>query len=209
MFWRARHPDEFWRGEKGRDHIIIDGKHRNLILRGQSLGKRKPMSRVTFWKILPVSSLFSSYMPPLRPFLCIQTTLLQCLIPPIVRPPSSVRRKSSALQLTADQCPLLVSLPAAHMQVCTPPPDLCGWWYLDWVWVGGAKDTAPPAVVLSPSSRRQASPASVQVHAYARRSISLLILAVPVSLLSASPLPLSPYNRTCPSTLPPNGRVFS
>ena len=72
------------------------------------------------------------------------------------------------------------------MQACTPPPDLCGWLYLAWVWVGGAKETAPPAVVLSPSSRRQASPADDQVHAYARRSLSLLIIAVPAIVLSPS-----------------------
>ena len=53
---------------------------------------------------------------------------------------------------------------------------------------GGAKETAPPAVVLSPLSRRQASPASGQVHSYARRSISLLILAVPAVVLSPSSL---------------------
>ena len=34
----ARSPDESQRGGKGRDHIIIDGKHRNLTIRGQSLG---------------------------------------------------------------------------------------------------------------------------------------------------------------------------
>ena len=45
--------------------------------------------------ILPFSYLFSSYMPPLCPFLCIQPNLLQCLIPPIVRPPSSVRRRAT------------------------------------------------------------------------------------------------------------------
>ena len=30
MFWRARNPDESWRGGKGRDQAITDGKHRNL-----------------------------------------------------------------------------------------------------------------------------------------------------------------------------------
>ena len=39
------------------------------------------------------------------------------------------------------------------------------------------------------------------------RSIDLSLPAVPVSLLP--PLPLSSYNRTCPDTLPTNGRVFS
>ena len=33
----ARIPDESRRGGKGRDHIIIDGKHRKLTIRGQIL----------------------------------------------------------------------------------------------------------------------------------------------------------------------------
>ena len=76
--------------------------------------------------------------------------------------------------------------PASHMQVCTPPRSV-RLVVLGLGVVGGAKETAPPTVVLSPSSRRQASPASGQVHAYARRSISLLILAVPAVVLSPSP----------------------
>ena len=80
---------------------------------------------------------------------------------------------------------------ASHMQVCTPPRPM----RLVVLGLGvgrGAKETAPPAVVLSPSSRRQSSPASGQVHAYAQRSISLLILAVPVSLLCPPPPPPFP-----------------
>ena len=53
MFCRARHPDESWRGGKGRDHINNDGKHRNLILRGQILGNRKPM-----YGVLEVTTLY-------------------------------------------------------------------------------------------------------------------------------------------------------
>ena len=125
------------------------------------------------------------------------------------------------------------------MQVCTPPRPV-RLVVLGLGVGGGEKKTAPPAVVLSPSFCWQASPAGGQVHAYARRSISLLILAVPAMVLSPSsrrqllcafrdptlnsplyycgsrlssfcppPLPLSPYNQMCPSTLPPNGRVFS
>ena len=89
----------------------------------------------SFWNILPVSSLFSSYMPPLRPFLCIQPTLLQCLIPPIVRPPSSVRRRATNPPASADQCPLLVSRPSVPYAGLHPPPTCadggtwlgCGW----------------------------------------------------------------------------------
>ena len=95
--------------------------------------------------ILPVSSLFSSYMPPLRPFLCIQSTLLQCMIPLIVRPPSSVCRRATNPLASADQCPLLVSWPSVpYAGLHPPPPDLCGWWYLAWVWVGGQRRRRPP-----------------------------------------------------------------
>ena len=76
--------------------------------------------------------------------------------------------------------------------------------------VGGKeKETAPPTMVLSPSSRRKASPGRERAYQQRRRSISPLILAVPISLSPPPPLPLSPYNHTCPSTHPPNGRVFS
>ena len=56
-------------------------------------------------------------------------------------PSSSVRRKSSALRLTVDQFPLLLSCPAAHNAGVHPPHDLCGWWYLAWVWAEGQKET--------------------------------------------------------------------
>ena len=37
-------------------------------------------------------------------------------------------------------------------------PNLCGWWYLARVWVEGRRRRHPPAMVLSSSTRRQASP---------------------------------------------------
>ena len=43
---------------------------------------------LAFQKIFPVSSLFSSLMPPLRPFLCINPTL-SSICSPIVRPSES------------------------------------------------------------------------------------------------------------------------
>ena len=85
---------------------------------------------------------------------------LQCLVPPHVRTPSSVRRRATNPPAPADQCPLLVSRPSfSYAGLHPPPPDLYGWWYLAWVWVcvEGQKETAPRSV-LSPSSRRQASP---------------------------------------------------
>ena len=133
--------------------------------------------------------------------------------------------------------------PASHMQACTPPQPIrlvvLG---LGVGVCGGAKETAPPAVVLSPSSRRQASPdrrpkciptpdarlpsrflrsaivlsPSTRLVGFARESVpsstlefSLESCVVSVSLSAPpTPLPLSPYNCTFPSTLPPNGRVF-
>ena len=130
------------------------------------------------------------------------------------------------------------------MQACTPPQPIrlvvLG---LGVGVCGGAKETAPPAVVLSPSSCRKASPdrrpkctptpdarlpsqflrsaivlsPSTRLVGFARESVPSLTLefspdfcVVSVSLSAPpTPLPLSPYNCTCPSTLPPNGRVFS
>ena len=79
------------------------------------------------------------------------------------------------------------------MQVCTPPPRPVRLVVLGLGVGGGAKETDPPAVVLSPSLRRQASPADGQVHAYARRSISLLSSR-------GSRLFLSPSSRQAGST---------
>ena len=122
--------------------------------------------------ILPVSSLLSSlFLPSVHN--AYSAAPLQCLVPPIVCPPSSVRRRATNPLAPADQCPLLVprpSVPYAGLH----PPRLVRLVLLGLGVGGGPKETAPPAVVLSPSSCRQASPADGQVHAYARRSISLL-----------------------------------
>ena len=73
------------------------------------------------FRSFPVSSLFPSYMPSLRPFLCVQPTLLQCLIPPIVRPPSSVRRRATNPLASSDQCPLLFYRPSVPYAGLHPP----------------------------------------------------------------------------------------
>ena len=74
---------------------------------------------------------------------------LQCIVPPIVRPPSSVRLRATNPPAPADQCPLLVSRPSVpYAGLHPPPPDLCGWWYLAWVWVGGAKETIARALKI-------------------------------------------------------------
>ena len=114
-------------------------------------------------------------------------------IPHIVRPPSSVRQKASNPPTSADQCLLLFSFPSVPYAGLHPPPTCvvggtwlgCGW--------GDKGDGAPrdglESVVLSAGITQDK-----QVRAYIqrRRSISLLILVVPVSL-SAPP---SPFPRT-------------
>ena len=47
---------------------------------------------------------------------------LQCLVPPIVRPPSSVRRRATNPPAPADQCPLLVPRPSVPYAGLHPPP---------------------------------------------------------------------------------------
>ena len=78
---------------------------------------------LAFQNILPVSSLFSSLMPPFRPFLCIQPTP-SSVCSPIVRPSESYQppgwRTTNVLSWFPVQHP-----------ICrfAPPPDLCGCWY--------------------------------------------------------------------------------
>ena len=62
--------------------------------------------RLVLQHILTVSSLRLSFLPPLRPLTCIQPP------PPIVRPPSSVRRRATNPPSLADHCPLPVSRPS-------------------------------------------------------------------------------------------------
>ena len=104
--------------------------------------------------ILPVSSLLLSF--PSSPSI----TRIQPPLFSVWYPPSSVRRRATNPPAPADQCPLLVPRTSVPYAGLHPPPrpirlvvlglgvGVCG----------GEKETAPPAVVLSPSSRRQASP---------------------------------------------------
>ena len=123
---------------------------------------RDSSGRLVLQHILLVSSLRLSFLPPLRPLTCISASPLQCMVPPIVRPPLSVRQRATNPLAPADQFPLLVSRPSVpFMQASTlpPPPNLYGWWYLAWVCVcvEGRKEMAPCSV-LSLSSCQQASP---------------------------------------------------
>ena len=141
---------------------------------------------------------------------CVFSQPLPVSGPPIVRPPSSVRQKATNLPASANQCLLLFSFPSVPYAGLHPPQNCaaggtwlgCGW--------GGRRRQRPPAVVVSPPSRRQASPAGGQVHAYARRSISVLIRAVPAVVLSPSSLrQASLVHRTSACLLQPDDRFPS
>ena len=53
---------------------------------------------------------------------------------PIVRPPESYQTSGFGRPMSSsvfpNQCPICRFV---------PPPDLCGWWYLAWVWVEGRR----------------------------------------------------------------------
>ena len=96
-----------------------------------------------------------------------------------------------------DQCP--------NVWGFAPPTCAAGGTWLGCGW-RGIGDDAPPMVLRS--SMRLAIPTgSTEV------SSALLTpldhLGARLCLPPPPPLPLSPYNRTCPNTLPTNGRVFS
>ena len=104
--------------------------------------------------------------------------------------PSYFRRKSSALRLKVDQFPLLVSFPASHKAGLHPPPRPVRLVILVLGVGGGTKETAPPAMVWSPLTRRQASP---MLECLRRLSSSLFNSCG--ALLSVCPSP-SPFPRT-------------
>ena len=138
--------------------------------------------------ILTVSSLFSSYLPPLRPVYSADP--LQCLLPTSSVPHRPSVGKLPTLRLRTTNVFSWFPAPASHMQVCTPPQTV-RLVVLGLGVGGGAKETAPPAMVLSPSTRQQASPGLACLH---RRSNFLSILAVPVSLSAPPPpFPVQPY----------------
>ena len=122
-------------------------------------------------------------MPHLRPFLCIRPTP-SSVCSPIIRPSESYQpsgdRPTNVLSCFPD--------PASHMQVCTHPRTVR--LVVLVLGVGGeAKETAPPAMVLSPSSRRQASPG---LACLCRRSSSILD-SCGARLSVCPPLPPPPF----------------
>ena len=90
--------------------------------------------------ILPVSSLFSSYLPPLRPFLSSQPTPSSVYSPhrpsPIVRPSESYQPSGFGRPISSPGF-----LPQRPICRFAPAPDICGWWYVAWVWVRGRVQT--------------------------------------------------------------------
>ena len=156
-----------------------------------------------YTNILPVSSLFSSYLPPLRRF-CLFSRPPPVSIPHIVRPPSSVRQKTTNPPDSTDQCLLLVYYPSVPYVGLHPPPTCeavgtwlgCGW--------RAEGDGSPRDGLESLDS----------LAGVARVSVPSSTLEFPLDSCGAClsvcppPLPLSLYNRTCTSTLPPNGRLF-
>ena len=77
--------------------------------------------------------LYFSPLPPLCPCLFIWLSPSSSVWSPVVRTADF----SGGLLTNA-----LSWFPASRMKVC--PPDLCGWWYLDWVWVEGRRRRRPP-----------------------------------------------------------------
>ena len=97
----------------------------------------------SFSNILPVSSLFSSYMPPIRPLLCIQPNPSSVWSPPSSVPLSPSAGKIPTLWLRPTNVLFCFPDLASHMQVCTPLPRPVRLVELDLGVGGGAKEMAP------------------------------------------------------------------
>ena len=98
----------------------------------------------SFWNILLVSSLFPSYMPPSTP-----VSVYSADSPPVSGPPhrpSPIIRPSEGYQPSGFGRPMSSSGFPTQRPICrfAPPTDLCGWWYLTWVWVEGQRRQLPP-----------------------------------------------------------------
>ena len=156
---------------------------------------------LAFHNILPVSSLFLSLMPPLRPFLCIQTTQ-SSVCSPIVHPSESYQhsgwRPTNVLSWFPVQRPICSFAP--------PPPTCvaggtwlgCGWGVEGY----GAPHDGLASLDASAGAARVSVPSSML-------DFPLWLLRYPYICLPSPPLLLSLYNRMCPYILPPNGRFFS
>ena len=157
------------------DDVVPSFPPPSIFIRAPCSKKTSCPSPLYFLPICPLSARF-----------CVFSRLSSS----VCSPPSSVPHRPSVgelptLRLRPTNFLFWFPDPASHMQVFSPPRPV-RLVVLGLGVGGGAKEMAPPVVVLSLLSSRQASPASGQVHAYARRSISLLILAVPAVVLSPS-----------------------
>ena len=77
-------------------------------------------------------------------------------------PPTAMSDPRSSARRTppADSSGGCLPMPSSGLQrpVCQFASNLCGWWYLAWVWVEGCRRQRPPLLSLSSLTRRQASP---------------------------------------------------
>ena len=98
---------------------------------------RVPFSPGHFSRILSPFFL----LPPLRLFMCGRPSTSISGWASVVRPSEDY---FTTLRLAADQMPF--SWCPIQRPVCrfAPPPDLCSWWYLAWVWVEGQRRRRPP-----------------------------------------------------------------
>ena len=148
MPWKVRNPAESWRRETGETKTITDGKHRTLKIGTESRDHFPPFPPLqdsagflALQGILPVSSLFSSYMPPLRLFLCIQPAPSSVWSPPSSVPHRPSVGKLPTLRLWTTNFLFCFPGPAFHMQ--SPPPTCAaGGTWLGFGW-GGEGDGAP------------------------------------------------------------------
>ena len=87
----------------------------------------------SFLPIFPLSARFCVFRQP----------------PPVSGPPhrpSPIVRPSESYQPSGFGRPMSSSGFLTQRPICRfePPPDLCGWWYLAWVWVEGRSRRRPP-----------------------------------------------------------------
>ena len=136
--------------------------------------------------ILPVSSIFSSYLPPLCPFLSIQPTPSSVYSPhcpsPIVRPSESYQPSGFGRPMSSPG--FLPERPICRFAPPPPPTCAAGGTWLGCGWRGKGDGT--------PRDGLESLDSSADVVCCRRRSYSLLILALPVSL-SAPPRPPPPF----------------
>ena len=165
-----------------------------------------PPPRFT-WVLCPPGHLsrllspFFLFLPPFCPYQFIQPPPSSSVWPFIVRPSEVFSPPTDGRPMSF---PVFLSIgPYAGLH---PPPDLCGWWYLAWVWAEGRRIRHPPRWSGVPRRVGRQRPGSVPSSTL---NFSIWFLRYPSLFLPPPPpFPISPYNRTCPYNLPPNRRVF-